>query len=78
MQGSLLQVPLPGVPSVAQWANDLACLCGCASSILALVRCCSYGVGCRYSSDSGLGTSMGVAEKGKKKAIYQMPTCIGT
>ena len=33
MQGSLLQVPLPGVPSVAQWANDLACLCGGTSSI---------------------------------------------
>ena len=53
-----------GVPDVAQWVNNLACLCGGAASIpaqrsgLRICHCCSCSVACSSGSDSvaGLGT----------------------
>ena len=55
-----------GVPTVAQWINDLACLCGGTSLIPAhhsglRIQCCySCGIGHISGSDSipGLGTSI--------------------
>lgn len=55
-----------GVPSVAQWVNDLDYLCGGAGSISGLAKwvedpfCHCFGLGCGFSSDliSGWGTSI--------------------
>ena len=68
-----------GVPAVAQWVDDPACLCGGAGLIpspaghsgLRIRRCHSWGLGCSSSSDSipGPETSMccGVQLKKEKK-----------
>ena len=49
---------IKGVPAVAQWVNDLACLCGIAGSIalawnngLRIRHCGSYAIVCRCGLD---------------------------
>ena len=62
-----------GVPTVALWASDPACLCGglvpSQHSGLRIWRCCNYGIGgsCSLDSIPGLGTSMCLKYSRKRK-----------